>query len=93
MAAATNKITVKYGCPVSRPEKPKKNLWIIPVVDLLDILGGDDITLGIVSRIDVRDGVIGEPEMVTSQYLRFCHATDQYRLTYLRSDANLHLRR
>jgi len=37
------------------------------VVDLGAILEGDAITLGRVSRIEVRDGTIGLPVMVVSQ--------------------------
>ena len=50
-----------------RPEKAKKTRWIMPVEDFEEILGGEDITLGIVSRMEVREGVMGEEEMVVSQ--------------------------
>ena len=40
---------------------------ITPVEDFEWIFGGEEITLGMVSRIDVRDGTIGAPEMVVSQ--------------------------
>ena len=43
-----------------------------PVEDFEEILGGEEMTFGIVSRMEVRDGVMGAPEMVVSQYLRFC---------------------
>lgn len=35
--------------------------------DLEEILGGLATILGMVSRIEVREGVIGAPEMVVSQ--------------------------
>ena len=40
---------------------------ITPVEDFERIFGGEEITLGMVSRIDVREGTIGAPEMVVSQ--------------------------
>jgi hypothetical protein len=36
------------------------------------ILGGDATTLGSVSRMDTRDGTIGLPVVVRSQYRWFC---------------------
>ena len=41
--------------------------WMRPVEDLERILGGEEITLGMVSRIEVREGTMGAPEMVVSQ--------------------------
>lgn len=37
------------------------------VVDLGAILGGEAMTLGMVSRMEVREGTIGLPVMVVSQ--------------------------
>lgn len=42
------------------------------MVDLGLIFGGEATTLGMVSRIDVREAMIGLPVMVVSQYLRCC---------------------
>ena len=42
-----------------------------PVEDLADILGGLAMTLGRVSRMEVREGMMGAPDMVVSQYRRF----------------------
>ena len=47
--------------------KMKKTRWSAPVEDLEAILGGWAITFGIVSRIEVREGTMGAPEMVVSQ--------------------------
>lgn len=55
------------GCPVAAPRRPKNILWMAPVDDFDDILGGLATTLGMVSRIEVREGVIGAPEIVVSQ--------------------------
>ena len=41
------------------------------MVNLGLILGGETVTLEMVSRIDVREGVMWCPVMVWSQYLRF----------------------
>ena len=41
--------------------------WISPVEDFERIFGGEEMTLGMVSRIDVLEGTIGAPEMVVSQ--------------------------
>lgn len=38
-----------------------------PVEDLEEIFGGLAMTLGMVSRMDVREGTIGAPEIVVSQ--------------------------
>ena len=61
-----------HGWPVAAPRKPKKTRWMIPVEDLADILGGLATTLGRVSRMEVREGMMGAPDMVVSQYRWFC---------------------
>jgi hypothetical protein len=43
----------------------------LEIVRLALILGGEDTTLGRVSRIDVREGMMAFPVIVVSQYLRF----------------------
>ena len=40
--------------------------------DLEDILGGLATTFGRVSRMEVREGMMGAPDMVVSQYRWFC---------------------
>lgn len=60
------------GWPVAAPRRPKKTRWTRPVEDLEEILGGLATTLGRVSRMEVREGMMGAPEMVVSQYRRFC---------------------
>ncbi len=44
---------------------------MLEVDDFDAIFGGDATTLDNVSRMDVREGTMGLPVMVTSQYLRF----------------------
>lgn len=61
-----------HGWLFAAPRRLKKICWIRPVEDLDRILGGLATTLGRVSRMEVRDGTIGAPEMVVSQYRRFC---------------------
>jgi len=48
----------------------KKNFSKLPMVDLGLIVGGEATTLRIVSKIEVRDAIIGLPVSVVSQYLR-----------------------
>ena len=43
----------------------------LEIVRLALILGGEATTLGSVSRIDVREGMIAFPVIVVSQYRRF----------------------
>jgi hypothetical protein len=43
----------------------------LDIVRFALILGGEATTLGSVSRMDVRDGMIAFPVIVLSQYLRF----------------------
>lgn len=60
-----------HGWPVAAPLRLKKIRWMTPVEDLAEILEGLATTLGIVSRMEVREGMIGAPEMVVSQYRWF----------------------
>ena len=53
-------------------ESLKKKRPRAEVVDLGLIFGGEATILGRVSRIEVREGTIGLPVMVLSQYRRFC---------------------
>lgn len=45
--------------------------WMTPVEDFEEILGGLATTFGIVSRMEVREGTMGAPEIVLSQYRWF----------------------
>ena len=45
----------------------KKKFSTAPMVDLGRSLGGFEITFGIVSRIEVRDGTMKAPDSVVSQ--------------------------
>jgi len=72
--ATRHPITLKevtIGCRVQRFRSRKKNISMDEVVDLDAIFGGDAMTRGRVSKIDVREGTIGLPVIVVSQYLRF----------------------
>lgn len=62
----------KKGCPEMAPLMSKKNFSKLEIVDLGLICGGDLETLPIVSRIDVREGMIKLPLIVVSQYRRCC---------------------
>jgi len=62
------------GWLLEAPRNPKKTRCIMPVEDLEAILGGTATTLGMVSRMEVREGTMLAPEMVVSQYLRFYRA-------------------
>ena len=55
----------------------RKKPEIRPVVDLAGISGGLCVTLLMVSRMEVRLGRMGSPEMVVSQKRRFYY-DDQY---------------
>lgn len=61
----------KKGCPEMAPLMSKKNFSKFEMVDLGLIFGGEETTLGIVSRIEVLDAMMKLPVMVVSQYLRF----------------------
>jgi hypothetical protein len=60
----------RKGCPEMAPLISKKNFSKLPMVDLGLIVGGEATTLRIVSKIEVRDAIIGLPVSVVSQYLR-----------------------
>jgi hypothetical protein len=60
----------RKGCPEMAPLISKKNFSKLPMVDLGLIVGGEATTLRIVSKIEVRDAIIGFPVSVVSQYLR-----------------------
>ena len=62
-----NRPNESHGWPVAAPRRAKKILWMTPVDDFEEILEGLATTLGIVSRMEVREGTIGAPEMVVSQ--------------------------
>lgn len=55
------------GWLVEAPRAWKKTCCRAPELDLAGILSGFAITLGSVSRIEVRLGMIGEPDSVMSQ--------------------------
>jgi hypothetical protein len=60
----------RKGCPEMAPLISKKNFSKLPIVDLGLIVDGEATTLRIVSKIEVRDAIIGLPVSVISQYLR-----------------------
>jgi hypothetical protein len=60
----------RKGCPEMAPLISKKNFSKLPMVDLGLIVDGEATTLRIVSKIEVRDAIIGLPVSVVSQYLR-----------------------
>jgi hypothetical protein len=62
--------TERRGCPEMAPLISKKNFSKLPIVDLGLIVGGEATTFRIVSKIEVRDAIIGLPVSVVSQYLR-----------------------
>jgi hypothetical protein len=57
----------RNGCEEEKFFMWKKPREKVPIVDLALILGGEATTLEIVSRMEVREGRIGSPEMVVSQ--------------------------
>lgn len=62
---------VKKGCSAKVMRISKKIFSMLEIVSLGLILGGEAVTLLIVSEMDVREGMMGLPEMVWSQYRRF----------------------
>lgn len=62
-----SKPMVMSGWLVDAPRAWKNTCCSAPELDLAEILGGLDTTLGRVSRMDVRLGISGEPDSVKSQ--------------------------
>ena len=63
-------LIAQYGCQELKLRILKNTCSTEPMVDFGVSFGGEATTRGMVSRIDVREGVIAAPESVTSQYLR-----------------------
>jgi len=58
---------LRYGCSVNVTRMSKNIFSKLEIVSLGLILGGDAVTLLIVSRIDVLEGTIELPVLVWSQ--------------------------
>ena len=67
MQMPISKPMVTSGWLVDAPRAWKNACCSAPELDLDGIRGGLEITLGRVSRMDVRLGISGEPDSVTSQ--------------------------
>lgn len=61
----------KIGCSEAALLRSNTTCSRFEMVRLALILGGDETTLGRVSRMEVREGTMAFPVMVVSQYLRF----------------------
>ena len=81
---------VRKGCSEKVMRMSKKIFSMLEMVSLGLILGGEAVTLLIVSEMEVRDGRIGLPEIVWSQYCRFYKVSIQ--IKYSGMDV-LHLHR
>jgi hypothetical protein len=62
---------LRYGCSRKVTLISKKNFSNAEIVNFGLILGGLAVTLLRVSRIEVREGTMGLPVLVWSQYCRF----------------------
>jgi hypothetical protein len=63
----TTNTMVKSVCSAAAPRTSKNIFLKLEMVSFGLIFGGDATTFGIVSRIDVRDGMMKFPVMVVSQ--------------------------
>ncbi len=55
---------LRNGCPDMAPRISKKNFSKLEIVDLGLILGGEATTLGMVSRMEVREAMMELPVIV-----------------------------